>query len=272
MTKVAVVGAGGRMGRTIVACICRGMVPGVELSGALEAAGDERIGSDAGEIAGAGACGILISDDGSAVAGGADVLVDFSFHAAVPETVRLGRKHGCGLVIGTTGLSDEERSVVEAAARELPIVMAPNMSFGVNLLRVLVGRVAEALTDKGYDIEVIERHHRRKKDAPSGTALGLAEAAAEGMGVDLESVAVYGRRGMVGQRPAGQIGIHAVRGGDIVGDHEVLFAGDGEYLQLVHRATSREAFAVGALRAAVWVHGREPGLYDMLDVLELRGR
>jgi 4-hydroxy-tetrahydrodipicolinate reductase len=171
------------------------------------------------------------------------------------------------MVIGTTGLTPDEKKVIDQAAAKIPIVLAPNMSLGVNLLLSLVQKAAEVLKGKGYDIEIIERHHRRKKDAPSGTAIGLGEAAAKGFGWDLKRVSVHGREGLVGERPVEQIGFHAIRGGDLIGDHTVLFAADGECIELSHRATSREALALGALRAAVWVAGRKAALYSMRDVL-----
>jgi len=173
------------------------------------------------------------------------------------------------LVVGTTGMSADEEGMVREAAKKIPVVFSANMSLGMNLLFSLVRQASKALADKGYDVEIIERHHRRKKDAPSGSAVSLAKAAADGLGWDLNRVAVHGRSGLVGERPGEQIGIHAVRGGDIVGDHTVLFAAEGECLELSHRATSRETFAMGALRAAAWASGRKPGLYSMKDVLEL---
>jgi 4-hydroxy-tetrahydrodipicolinate reductase len=173
------------------------------------------------------------------------------------------------MVVGTTGLDDQEVAVLHEAGKSIPIVWAPNMSLGVNLLFSLVESAAAALRDKGYDIEIIERHHRLKKDAPSGTALGLAKAAAAGYEWDLENTRKDGRSGDEGARPDAEIGIHAVRGGDIVGDHTVLFAAEGECVELSHRATTRDTFAVGALRAASWVVGREPGVYSMKDVLGL---
>ena len=175
-------------------------------------------------------------------------------------------KAGKALVIGTTGLTADEKKMIERAAKKIPVVLAPNMSLGVNLLLSLVEQAARVLKGKNYDIEIIERHHRRKKDSPSGTAIGLGEAAAKGLGWDLKKVAVHGREGLVGERPNEQIGFHAVRGGDIVGDHTVLFAADGECIEISHRATSRDTFAIGALRAAAWL-GRKPGLYSMRDVL-----
>ena len=195
------------------------------------------------------------------------MVIDFSGHQGTAGNASRIAEWKKALVIGTTGLTPDEKKVIEQAAAKIPIVLAPNMSLGVNLLLSLVQKAAEALKGKGYDIEIIERHHRRKKDSPSGTAIGLGEAAAKGFGWDLKKVSVHGREGLVGERPVEQIGFHAVRGGDLIGDHTVLFAADGECIELSHRATSREAFALGALRAAVWVADRKAGLYSMRDVL-----
>ena len=197
---------------------------------------------------------------------GTDAVVDFTFHTAVPANIAKAAEEGVAYVLGTTGLTPEEQAAVEAAAKKVPVVQSSNYSLGVNLLLDLVRRAAATLGEE-YDIEVVEMHHRMKKDAPSGTALMLAGAAAEGRGVDLDDVAVYGREGMVGERPAGEIAIHALRGGSVVGDHTVMFAGDVERVEITHRAQSREAFAAGALRAAEWTAGKAPGLYSMRDVL-----
>ena len=199
---------------------------------------------------------------------GTEAVVDFSFHTAVPANVEKAVAEGVAYVIGTTGLSPEEQARVDACKAKVPIVQAANYSLGVNLLLELVKKAASVLgTD--YDIEITEMHHRHKKDAPSGTALMLANAAAAGREVALDDVAVYGRRGITGERPAGEIAIHALRGGSVVGDHTVMFAGEVERVEISHRAQSREAFAAGALRAAKWSVGRAPGAYDMRDVLGL---
>lgn len=195
-----------------------------------------------------------------------EAVVDFSFHAAVAPHVEAAAAQGVAYVIGTTGLTPEEQARVDACAARIPIVQAANYSLGVNLLLALVRQAAATLGPQ-YDVEIVEMHHRHKKDAPSGTALMLARAAAEGRGVNLDDVASYGRRGLVGERPAGEIALHALRGGAVVGDHTVFFAGDLERVEITHRAQSREAFAAGALRAACWAVGRASGLYDMRDVL-----
>ncbi|MDO4366229.1 MAG: 4-hydroxy-tetrahydrodipicolinate reductase, partial [bacterium] len=193
-------------------------------------------------------------------------VVDFSFHAAVAPNVEKAAAQGLAYVIGTTGLTPDEQARVDACTAKIPVVQAANYSLGVNLLLALV-RQAAAVLGPQYDVEVVEMHHRHKKDAPSGTALMLAHAAAEGRGVKLDDVACYGRKGLVGERPAGEIALHALRGGSVVGDHTVMFAGDVERVEITHRAQSREAFAAGALRAALWAVGRKPGKYDMRDVL-----
>lgn len=266
---VLVLGAAGRMGRTIVRLLLEGAVEELVLSGAMESESHPGVGQDAGLMAGASPCSTLIAGDFSLASADAAVGIDFSFHEATAAHATQMAEAGKPLVIGTTGLTGKELSDVHQAATSVPIVMAPNMSLGVNLLFCLAEAAATALKDRGYDIEIEERHHRLKKDAPSGTALGLGEAVAKGLGVNLENVAIHGREGMVGERTDDEIGFHATRGGDIVGDHTVLFATSGEIVELSHRATSRDTFAIGALRAAAWVIGQPPGMYSMRDVLAL---
>jgi len=193
-------------------------------------------------------------------------VVDFSFHAAVPPAIAKAAEKGIPYVIGTTGLTPDEQKAVDAAAKKIPVVQSGNYSLGVNLLLELVRKAAEVLGPE-YDVEVTEMHHRHKKDAPSGTALMLAKAAAAGRGVDFAEKTIYGRQGEVGERPVGEIAIHALRGGSVVGDHTVMFAGDVERVEITHKAQSREAFAAGALRAVRWAAGVKPGLYNMRDVL-----
>ena len=265
--NVIVSGAAGRMGQAIVGCLLAEAVPGLRLAGALDAAGSPALGSDAGRLAGGRETGVMITADPQELPP-ADVLIDFSVAQAAPALAAYVTAQGLGWVLGTTGLSPEALDAVQQAAGKVPVVMAPNMSLGVNLLLKLVEDAARALKDRGYDVEIVERHHRRKKDAPSGTALGLGEAVARGLDCDLAQVARHGRQGLAtGDRPAQEIGFHAVRAGDFVGDHTVLFATDGESVELSHRATSRDTFAIGALRAAAWLEGRAPGLYRMRDVL-----
>ena len=250
--------------------LAAGAIPGLEIAGAVDRADSPLAGQDLGVAAGARALGVRISGDlAGALAARPDVAVDFSFHAATAVAAPRVAAAGIPWVVGTTGLDEAEKAAVVRAAEKIPVVLAANMSIGVNLLFALVEQAARALKGRGYDCEIVERHHRRKKDAPSGTALFLGEAAAKGYGWNLKDVAVDGRSGLPGERPEKEIGFHAVRGGDIVGDHVVLFAADGECIELSHRATSRDTLAIGALRAAAWLPGRAPGLYGMGDVLGL---
>ncbi len=199
---------------------------------------------------------------------GTEAVIDFTFHEAVPANIAKAAEDGVVYVLGTTGLTEDEQKSVVAASKKIPVVQSGNYSLGVNLLLGLVKRAAGILGLE-YDCEVVEMHHRHKRDAPSGTALMLARAAADGRGQDFDDVAVFGREGMVGERPEGEIAVHALRGGSVIGDHTVMFAGDVERIELVHKAQSREAFAAGALRAALWAQGRKPGIYSMRDVLGL---
>lgn len=199
---------------------------------------------------------------------GTEAVIDFTFHEAVPANIAKAADEGVVYVLGTTGLTDEEQKAVDEAAKKIPVVQSGNYSLGVNLLLGLVAKAAEVL-GPGYDCEVVEMHHRNKKDSPSGTALMLAKAAASGRGQNFEDVAVFGREGMVGERPQGEIAVHAVRGGSVIGDHTVMFAGEVERVEITHKAQTREAFAAGALRAALWAAGRKPGIYTMRDVLGL---
>ena len=268
--KVLLMGAAGRMGQAMTRLLAAGAIPGLELAGAVDRADSPLAGQDAGTAAGARALGVRISGDlAAALAARPDVAVDFSFHAATAAAAPRVAAAGVPWVVGTTGLDDAEKAAIAQAARKIPVVLAANMSLGVNLLFALVEQAARALKGRGYDCEIVERHHRRKKDAPSGTALYLGEAAAQGFGWNLKDVAVDGRTGIPGERPEKEIGFHAVRGGDVVGDHAVLFAADGECIELSHRATSRDTLALGALRAAAWLPGRAPALYGMRDVLGL---
>jgi 4-hydroxy-tetrahydrodipicolinate reductase len=253
--KVAVIGAAGRMGREV----CRAALEteGVDLVGGTVEPGAPEIGADLGELCGFGRTGIAAAVDPPE---NAEVLVEFTTPEATLAHLSYARPH----VIGTTGLNEEQRKEVESAAAYAPIVLAPNMSVGVNLLRELVRELSAKLSD--YDVEVVEAHHRNKKDAPSGTAFLLARAAAEGRGQGLEDVAVYGREG-VAPREEGEIGIHALRGGAVVGEHRLIFYGLGEEVEVTHRALSRRTFADGALRAAKFAARAKPGLYSMSDVL-----
>jgi 4-hydroxy-tetrahydrodipicolinate reductase len=268
MTAVAIVGAGGRMGRALMACLAQDRVPGLTLAAAVDLWDCPDLGRDAGVMAGVGELGVTLGSDLAAVKGVAQVVVDFSGPHGTAGNAPRCAEWGVPMVIGTTGLDGEQQRAVEAAAARVPMVWAPNMSLGVNLLTVLLEQAAAALKGRGYDVEIIERHHRLKKDAPSGTALALGRAVARGYDWPLEEVAAHGRSGVSAEiRPERQIGFHAVRGGDFVGDHTVVFAAAGECVEFSHRATQRETFAIGALRAAQWVVGRPPALYSMRDVL-----
>jgi len=264
--RIGITGAGGRMGRLLIGAVIDN--PGTELVGAVDRPESGVIGQDAGLIAGRDPCGVRVGDDPVVLFADADAVIDFTTPAATVEHAGLAAQGKTILVIGTTGLDPAEEEAVRIAARHTTIVLAPNMSLGVNLLFALTRKVAAALgTD--YDVEILEMHHRHKRDAPSGTALGLGRAAAEGRGVALDEAAVYAREGETGPRPAGAIGFATLRGGDVVGDHTVVFAGDGERLELTHKASNRAIYAHGALRATLWAHGQRPGLYTMVDVLGL---
>jgi len=267
MTRVIVAGAAGRMGQRIIHMVQAH--PGLELSGAFERPGSPAIGKDAGAISGLGETGIAITAGLESVLDRADVLIDFTFHEATVEFARLAAKRGTAMVIGTTGLSPAELATLEQlAGAHFPCVQSPNMAVGVNVLFKLVEKTAALLGD-AYDIEIVEAHHRMKKDAPSGTALKLGQMAAAALGRDLAEVGVMERNGIIGERTDREIGIQTIRGGDIVGEHTVYFAGAGERLEIVHRATSRDNFARGAALAAAWVCGRPKGMYTMFDVLDL---
>lgn len=267
MTRVAINGAAGRMGRNLVAACLDD--PALELAAAFEHGAHAALGRDAGETAGRESAGVPISSDLAAAP--FDVLVDFTRPEVTLGVLEYCCAEGIAVVIGTTGFSDEQKSELQSAAGEIPIVLAPNMGVGVNLMLELVSQAARTL-GLDYDIEVIEAHHRHKVDAPSGTALHLGEAAAEARATTLQDSAVYQRVGRTGEREPGAIGFATVRGGDIVGEHTVLFAGEGERLEITHRASSRRLFAQGAMRAAAWLPGRSPGLYGMQDVLGLSAR
>ncbi len=253
--RIAVIGAAGRMGREL--CRTALETEGIELAGGTVEPGAPELGTDLGELAGSGRIGTTVTEHPTE---DADVLIEFTTPEATLQHLSYARPH----VIGTTGLSADEQNRVREAASNVPIVLAPNMSVGVNLLREVVREMAAKL--EGYDLEVVETHHRNKKDAPSGTALFLARAAAEGRGQDLDEAAVYGREGL-SPRSEGEIGIHALRGGAVVGEHRLIFYSGGEEVEVVHRALSRRTFADGAMRAARFATSASPGLYSMADVL-----
>lgn len=262
--RIGIIGCGGRMGQTLAKSVAA--AEGCALAGGTERPGSPAIGRDVGAVAGLEPVGAVITDDPSAMFASVDAVIDFTAPAATVEHARLAAEHGTILVVGTTGLDGDQEAVLAEAGERTRVVYAPNMSVGVTLLLHLVEQVAATLGDD-YDIEIVEMHHRHKVDAPSGTALGLAKAAAKGRGVDLDAVADRGRDGLTGPRERGAIGMAALRGGDVVGDHTVMFATDGERIELGHKASSRETFSRGAVRAALWAKDRAPGLYAMRDVL-----
>jgi len=266
MLNIALLGASGRMGRTLVPLIAAS--GDLRLSGALAAAGDAAIGHDAGVLAGTGPLAVSIAADVERVLEGAAVAIDFTLPMPSLEHARRCRTRSLPLVIGTTGHDETARRELAGIAESIPIVLAPNMSLGVNLLFKLAELAARALGAE-YDAEILEAHHRHKVDAPSGTALGLGRAVASGRGTTLEQSALPPRQGSTGPRPNGGIGFAVLRGGDIVGDHRLIFAGPGERVELAHHAEDRSGFARGALVAARWVVARPPGLYSMMDVLGL---
>lgn len=266
--KIGIIGAAGRMGRTLIEATLAN--PDTELAAAVDVPGSSLIGADAGELVGHGKLGVTIGDDLAAVVNAADVFIDFTVPDATVRNIETCRAAGTRLVIGTTGLDDDQKAALRAAADQVAICFAPNYSIGVNLCFKLLETAAAVLGDDA-DIEVIEAHHRHKVDAPSGTALRMGEVVAQTLGRDLRDCAVYGREGHTGARERNTIGFETIRGGDIVGDHTVLFAAEGERVEITHKASSRMSFARGAVRAALWLGGRDRGLFDMQDVLGLAG-
>ncbi|MDX5297958.1 MAG: 4-hydroxy-tetrahydrodipicolinate reductase [Gammaproteobacteria bacterium] len=267
MTRIAITGAAGRMGKVLIEAVSD--MPGVTLGAAIVNPASSLVGVDAGEMAGVGRLGITTVGSLDAVLDDFDVLIDFTFPDLTLANLRLCRVAGKAAVIGTTGLSEADKAELQQLAEAIPVVFAPNMSVGVNLVLKLLQMAASVLGDD-VDIEIIEAHHRHKKDAPSGTALRMGEVIADTLGRDLRTCAVYGREGFTGERPREVIGFETIRAGDVVGDHTVLFAGIGERIEITHKASSRMTFAKGAVRAAAWLSAREAGLYDMQDVLALK--
>ena len=264
--KIAVLGAAGRMGQALVRALAE--TPGCTVAGGVEPKGSPMVGHDLGEIAGLAPLGVAITDDPLPVFADVDGVLDFTSPAATTSFAALAAQARIVHVIGTTGLSEADHAKLEAAARHATIVKAGNMSLGVNLLAGLTARVAQALGPE-FDIEILEMHHRHKRDAPSGTSLMLGEAAAAARGISLAERSVRSRDGELGARREGDIGFAALRGGDVVGEHRVIFAGPGERIELAHVATDRSIFARGAVKAALWARGRAPGLYSMQHVLGL---
>ncbi len=267
MIRVVVCGAMGRMGKAVLA-VLRDRTHGCVLAGAVEAARHPALGRDAFEAAGLGRADVPVSDDFARAIGEADVAVDFTHAGSSVEHARATAAAGKAIVIGSTGLTAEQTAAVRAAAGSVPCVLSPNMSVGVNLMFKTAADMAKVLGDD-YDVEIVEVHHRFKKDSPSGTAVKLADAVADALGRTMKDAGVYGRRGMVGERTRNEIGVFAIRAGDVVGEHTLIFGGIGERLEITHRAHSRDTFARGAVRAAAWVVGKPPGLYDMKAVLGL---
>ena len=264
MLKIGLVGVAGRMGQTLVkACV---NTPGVVLTAGVERKDSPAIGMDVGEVAGLLKLGIAVKDDLAEVIDDIDVLIDFTRTDSTLANVEICRSAGKRIVIGTTGFSQDEKARIAGAAESIGIVMAPNMSVGVNVVLRLLDIAAKAMGDY-TDIEIVEAHHRHKIDAPSGTALRMGEVVAQALGRDLDECAIYGRKGVTGERDRKTIGFSTIRAGDIVGDHTVMFADDGERVEITHKASSRMTFAKGAVRAALWIGNRDRGLFDMADVL-----
>jgi len=264
--KVGVIGAGGRMGRMLIEAVQDNTQ--TTLNAAIERQGSSLVGADAGEVAAIGRLEVQIVDDLQTVINDIDVLIDFSLPDATEQNMQICAANDVAMVIGTTGFNEQQEQVLATASEQIAIVYAGNYSTGVNLSLKLLGMAAKAFGNDA-DVEVIEAHHKHKIDAPSGTAYMMAEAVAEARGQNLKDVAVYGREGQTGEREAGTIGIHAIRGGEIIGDHTVMFIADGEVVEITHRARARMTFAAGAVRAATWVIKQKVGQYNMQDVLGL---
>jgi len=265
--RVAVVGAAGRMGKNLIEAV--GMTKGLELTAATEHPDSSLIGADAGEVAGVGKLGVTIAADLAAVVNDFDVVIDFTGLAPTLNHLSICREHGKKIVIGTTGFDDAQKVQIADASKDIGVVFAPNMSVGVNLCFKLLDMAARVMGDD-CDIEIIEAHHRHKLDAPSGTAVRMGEVVADALGRDLAKVAVYGREGQTGERERETIGFETIRAGDVVGEHTVWFATEGERVEITHKASSRMTFAKGAARAAAWLESKDAGLFDMQDVLGLR--
>ncbi len=268
MIRVVVTGAAGRMGTQIVRLVRA--TEGMALAGAVERPGTA-VGQDAGVLAGVGAAGVAVVDDLAKALPGAGAVIDFTTHEASATHAGICAERGVPIVIGSTGWTPDAMARIVSAAKRIPIVLAPNMSVGVTVLFELVRQAAKVLGD-AWDVEIVEIHHKKKRDAPSGTAVKLGEVAAEALGRDPKDALAFARHGILGERPPWQIGVQTLRGGDVVGEHTVYFCGEGERLELTHRAASREQFARGAVRAAQWIGGKPAGLYDMADVLGLKGK
>ena len=264
--KIGVVGAAGRMGSSVVRQVTD--TDGCTIVAASEILGSDAIGCDVGELAGIGSLGLEVTDDATALFAQSDAVIEFSSPVSTVANAENAVEAGCIHIIGTTGLNADQEQALAFAGQKTPIMYAPNMSLAVNILFALTRQVSEIL-DEDFDIEILEMHHRYKVDAPSGTALGLGRVAAAGRGVLLDEAGIFSREGQTGERKRGDIGFATLRGGDVPGDHSVVFAADGERLELTHKAGSRQIFARGAVRAALWAKDQKPGLYSMFDVLKL---
>ncbi len=267
MIRLVVAGAAGKMGGRITALTKD--YPDLKLVGAFERKGHEALGKDIGEIIGAGKIDIFLQDDLSKIIDTTDVVISFTSPEASLEHLSIASNKKKAVVIGTTGFSKDAVESIKGMSQLVPVVLAPNMSVGVNLLFKVLKDITKVLGDD-FDIEIVESHHRLKKDAPSGTAIKMAQVIAESINRNLDEVAVYARKGLIGERTKKEIGIQTVRAGDIVGEHTVLFGGLGERIEITHKASSRDTFARGALKAAAWIHNKPAGLYDMMDVLGLK--
>lgn len=267
MLRIAVVGASGRMGQCLVKAAAESGQS--QLAVAVSRPGSTALGQDAGALAGIGVLGVEVTDNLAAATEHFDVLIDFTRPESTMQYLETCRQAGKGIIIGTTGFSEPEKAEITAAAQDIPVVYAPNMSVGVNLSLKLLELAAKVMGEY-TDIEIVEAHHRHKIDAPSGTALRMGEVVANALGRDLNDCAIYGREGFTGERERRTIGFSTIRAGDIVGEHTVMFADEGERLEITHKASSRMTFANGAVRAALWLNGKVPGLYDMQDVLGLK--
>ncbi len=267
MIKVAITGAAGRMGGRIITLVTE--AAGLEVAGAVEMAGHAKLGEDAGYVAGCGNLGIAITDSLEQALADADVLIDFTWPEVTIANAAVCEKLKKAMIVGTTGLNQEQRNIITRVAESTPVVFAPNMSVGVNVCFKVLKDIAKTLGE-GFDVEIVELHHNKKKDSPSGTAVRMGEIVADALDRDYDQVANYHREGMCGERTKEEIGMQTVRGGDIVGEHTVYFIGMGERIELTHRAMNRDMFARGAVRAAGWLGGKDAGLYDMQDVLGLK--
>lgn len=267
MMRVAIIGASGRMGKNLITAV--NDASDCVVGAAIVKQGSSLVGADAGEMAGVGKLNVAMVDSLAACVNDFDVLIDFTTPALTIENAQFCAEHNKAIVVGTTGLTEEEKQQLDDCAASTQVVFAPNMSVGVNLTLKLLATAAKILGDE-YDVEIVEAHHRHKVDSPSGTAIRMGEVVADALGRDLKECAVYGREGQIGPRTQKEIGFETIRAGDVVGDHSVWFATEGERIEIVHKASSRMTFAKGAVRAAEWLNGKSAGMYDMQDVLDLK--